>query len=112
MPKWDFTGWSLLSLIQLQASWGEIFVSTPDERTRLDIIMEELRQALAVLDPGGCAKNAQAAPLLAAGGNEGLSELDRVEGYDRADYVEATDQELCRGVLQSWMDFCRDKGLL
>lgn len=47
MPKWDFTGWSLRSLIQLQASWGEILVSTEEERSRLASLMAEVQQAIA-----------------------------------------------------------------
>ena len=92
---------------------------------------------LAVLDPGGCpcgyedgqqggclCAPAERVLRLYAGGQQALAtltpdqreaclcELHRVEGYSRADYVEATDQELCRGVLYAWADFCRDKGLL
>lgn len=43
---------------------------------------------------------------------EALDELAHVEGYDRADYVTASDQDLCRGVLCALADYCRDKGLL
>ena len=93
--------------------------------------------SLAVLDPGGCACGLQYGPLdgcictptervlrLYAGGQSALpvltpgqreaclSELHRVEGYNRTDYAEATDQELCRGVLYAWVDFCREKGLM
>jgi len=41
-----------------------------------------------------------------------LTEIGAVEGYDRADYEQETDQALARGVLWAWLDFCRDKGLL
>lgn len=39
-------------------------------------------------------------------------EIDSVEAHDREDYVTATDSELAMGVLNSWMDYCRDKGML
>jgi hypothetical protein len=41
-----------------------------------------------------------------------LDEIGRVEGHDRKDYEGDTDQNIARGVLQAWLDFCRDKGLL
>lgn len=41
-----------------------------------------------------------------------LQEIDRVEGYTRKDFEAASDAELGRGVIESWMDYCRDKGLL
>ena len=41
-----------------------------------------------------------------------LEEIAQVEGYDRRDYENASDQDLARGVLQAWTDYCRDKGLL
>jgi hypothetical protein len=41
-----------------------------------------------------------------------LHEIDRVEGYERANYAQSTDAELARGVLEAWTAFCRDKGLL
>ncbi len=41
-----------------------------------------------------------------------LDEIARVEGYDRSDYIAATDQALCKGVLCAMVDYCRDKGLL
>lgn len=41
-----------------------------------------------------------------------LKEIGRVEGYSRDDYVAASDNDLARGVLDAWTDYCRDKGLL
>ena len=41
-----------------------------------------------------------------------LSEIESVEGYDRADYESSDDADLARGVLDAWQDYCRDKGLL
>jgi hypothetical protein len=44
--------------------------------------------------------------------NACLMEIGGVEGYDREDYLDATDQELAHGVLSAWTDYCRDLGLL
>jgi hypothetical protein len=41
-----------------------------------------------------------------------LDEIDRVEGFRRRDYELLDDSELARGVLDAWLDFARDKGLL
>jgi hypothetical protein len=41
-----------------------------------------------------------------------LLQIGRVEGYRRSDYEKATDAEIASGVLQSWVDYCRDKGLM
>ncbi len=41
-----------------------------------------------------------------------LSEIERVEGHERAEHTTDTDRELANGVLTAWTDFCRDKGLL
>ena len=51
MAKWDFTGWSLLNLIRLQASWKQIVVSTAEERTSHDRSMAELQQAITLKTP-------------------------------------------------------------
>jgi len=41
-----------------------------------------------------------------------LREIAVTEGYQREDYADATDAELANGVLGSWVDYCRDKGLI
>ena len=41
-----------------------------------------------------------------------LQEIEQVESFRREDYAEATDRDLARGVLDAWVDYCRDKGLL
>lgn len=41
-----------------------------------------------------------------------LEEIGSVEGYERTDYEACTDEDLARGVLSAWVDYCRDKGLL
>lgn len=41
-----------------------------------------------------------------------LAEIAKVEGYDHADYLSDSDVSIARGVLSSWADYCRDKGLL
>lgn len=41
-----------------------------------------------------------------------LREIDRVEGYTRADYEAYDDATIARGVFSSWIDFARDKGLI
>lgn len=41
-----------------------------------------------------------------------LSEIERVEGYDRADYEAEPSHVVARGVLNAWTDYCRDKGLM
>lgn len=40
------------------------------------------------------------------------SEIDRVEGYSRAEYEMADDFSLASGVLCAWTDYCRDKGMI
>ena len=92
-----------------------------------------MMECLMPLDPGGCpcygnpalclclpvervlrAYMAQAPmPALTPEQREAcLEEIALVEGYDRHDYEESDDQELARGVLSAWVDYCRDKGLL
>lgn len=39
-------------------------------------------------------------------------EIDSVEAHDRQDYVTGTDAELARGVLNAWLEYCQDKGLV
>lgn len=41
-----------------------------------------------------------------------LKEIDQMEGYRREDYQTCSDELLANGVLSSWVDYCRDKGLL
>jgi hypothetical protein len=41
-----------------------------------------------------------------------LAEIERVEGWQRADYADADDAMLARGVIAAWTDYCRDKGLI
>jgi hypothetical protein len=42
-----------------------------------------------------------------------LREIDQVEGHYRVDYEGiSSDEELARGVLNAWTDYCRDKGLM
>lgn len=41
-----------------------------------------------------------------------LEEIGSVEGFDRADYAELTDADLARGVLNAWLEYCRDKGMV
>lgn len=41
-----------------------------------------------------------------------LEEIDSVEGFRRADYAEAPDADLARGVLDAWLEYCRDKGMV
>lgn len=41
-----------------------------------------------------------------------LDEIGSVEGYRREDYADLSDPEIARGVLDAWLDYCRDKGLL
>jgi hypothetical protein len=41
-----------------------------------------------------------------------LNELNKVEGYSREDHVNDFDRTLANAVLCSWVDYCRDKGLL
>lgn len=41
-----------------------------------------------------------------------LDQIDGVEGYRREDYETVSDALLANGVLDAWMDYCRDKGLL
>lgn len=40
-----------------------------------------------------------------------LSEIDQVEGYERADHEASSDEALADAVLAAWTDFCRDKGM-
>ena len=41
-----------------------------------------------------------------------LSEIDRVEGYERKGLEDVSDQVLASDTLSAWVDYCRDKGLL
>jgi hypothetical protein len=41
-----------------------------------------------------------------------LSEIGRVEGYDRKDHESDGDVDLAQVVIWAWNDYCRDKGLL
>lgn len=41
-----------------------------------------------------------------------LAEIDKVEGYARAQYEDVADRHVAGGVLDAWTDYCRDKGLL
>ena len=41
-----------------------------------------------------------------------LSEIDRVEGYDRREHESNTDRQLAHSVICAWTDYARDKGLL
>lgn len=41
-----------------------------------------------------------------------LREIDKVEGHGRNDYVGADDSTVAAGVLNAWVDYCRDKGLM
>lgn len=40
-----------------------------------------------------------------------LGEIDNVEGFTRESFVAASDADLARGVIDAWLDYCRDKGL-
>lgn len=40
-----------------------------------------------------------------------LREIESVEGFSRAQFFGATDAQLASGVLDAWLDYCRDKGL-
>lgn len=41
-----------------------------------------------------------------------LDEIGQVEGFERQEYEKAADHQLARGVLDAWVSYCRDKGLL
>jgi hypothetical protein len=41
-----------------------------------------------------------------------LHEIDSVEGWSAADYVNESDNVLARTVLCAWTDYCQDKGIL
>lgn len=41
-----------------------------------------------------------------------LSEIGRVEGYDRREHESNSDPDLAYSVLCAWTDYARDKGLL
>lgn len=41
-----------------------------------------------------------------------LSEIGRVEGYDRREYEDSTDSDLAHMVICAWTDYARDKGLI
>ncbi len=40
------------------------------------------------------------------------TEIENIEAHDRENYLKGTDAEVARGVLDAWMDFCQDKGLM
>jgi hypothetical protein len=40
-----------------------------------------------------------------------IRQIDRVEGFEGANYERATDSELGGAVLEVWLEYCRDKGL-
>jgi hypothetical protein len=40
-----------------------------------------------------------------------LQEMSRTDGYSAADHVNDSDAELARTVIESWVSYCRDKGL-
>lgn len=40
-----------------------------------------------------------------------LEEIDSVEGYSARDYLGVKDALLASGVIDAWLDYCRDKGL-
>ncbi len=50
-------------------------------------------------------------PMTTEQREECLTEINRVEGFDRKDYEKDSDTDLARGVLVAWLSFCRDKGL-
>ena len=75
--------------------------------------------------PGGCAcppmeralrawsrNDPFVAPMTAAQREHCLSEIASVEGYDAAEFEGSPDDDVARGVLNAWRDYCRDKGLL
>ena len=41
-----------------------------------------------------------------------LGEIGRVEGYERNDHTQDLDADLARTVIDAWVTYCRDKGLL
>lgn len=41
-----------------------------------------------------------------------LREIDRIEGYKRAEHESEDDSDLANTTLSAWTDYCRDKGLL
>lgn len=41
-----------------------------------------------------------------------FAEIDKVEGFSRADFEGLEDKYVAGGVLNAWTDYCRDKGLL
>ena len=51
-------------------------------------------------------------PMSAAQRGWCLSEIDRVESYTREEYETVNDSDLARGVLQAWVSYCEDLGLL
>lgn len=73
-------------------------------------------------EEGGCACTHQERGLRAVMAGAGpmtpeerewcLAEIDRVEGHSRHTYQGTPDAEIARGVMDAWIDFCRDKGLL
>ena len=41
-----------------------------------------------------------------------LTEIDKVEGYRRAEHETESDGDLANTVLSAWVDYCRDKGMI
>lgn len=51
-------------------------------------------------------------PFTADQRNWCLDEIASVEGHTRADHEGDTDADLGRAVLDAWVDYCRDKGMM
>jgi len=110
----------------------------PEEQGRVEYTAEEraaLRFDLSSLDSGGCpcygestggcvceptervlrvvAGGRRAMPPLSHPQRRGcLQEIAGVEGFRWEDYSTSADRDLARGVLDAWVSFCRDTGLL
>lgn len=41
-----------------------------------------------------------------------LKEIGSIEGYTRKDYETRSDAEIAQGVMEAWVDYARDKGVL
>jgi hypothetical protein len=41
-----------------------------------------------------------------------LDEIGQVEGYERNEHTQDLDADLARTVIDAWVAYCRDKGLL
>ena len=44
--KWNLTGWSLINLIRLQASWRAIIVSSPEEQIAHEANLTEVANTI------------------------------------------------------------------